>query len=248
MSNYALSFISDEDLLAHVAGTISQYRFDINLKQFNNNLIDPIKLTFDSEVYGKTVEEIIETESIRQIDKSNTNHIGYFHQNIFNYFGADWEVPASGYDVVNEKEHIFVEMKNKHNTMNSASSQKTYMKMQDKLLKDDKANCYLVEVIAKNSQNITWKISLDGEPFSNNRIRRVSIDKFYEIVTGEADAFKQLCQVIPFVIKDAVAAMGLGEIQNNVFSELHSLSPNILESIYLLSFKKYEGFNDFKVK
>jgi len=52
-----------------------KYRFDINLSAFNDNLIDPIKLTFDSKVYNKTIESIIEEEIMRQIDKSNTNQI-----------------------------------------------------------------------------------------------------------------------------------------------------------------------------
>ncbi|NOE58270.1 Eco47II family restriction endonuclease, partial [Vibrio cholerae] len=81
-SKYGLSFISDDDILNHVKETVNKYRFEINLKDFNNNLIDPVKLTFDAKVYGKSIEEIIESEAIRQIDKSNTNHIGYFHQNI----------------------------------------------------------------------------------------------------------------------------------------------------------------------
>jgi len=169
---YGLSFIDDENLFLHVKETIDKYRFKINLKEFNKNLVDPIKLTFDSKVYGKSLEEIIESESIRQIDKSNTNHIGYFHQNIFKYLGDNWVVPETGYDVVNEFEKIYVEMKNKHNTMNSASSQKTYMKMQHKILRDDNATCYLVEVIAKNSQDITWKISIDGESLSNKTLER----------------------------------------------------------------------------
>jgi hypothetical protein len=49
---------------------------------------------------------------IRQLDKSNTNHIGYFHQNIFRYIGGSaWVVPTNGYDIVNNTKHIFVEMK-----------------------------------------------------------------------------------------------------------------------------------------
>ena len=52
-------------------------------------------------------------------------------------------------------------MKNKHNTMNLSSSQKTYMRMQNTLLKNPKASCYLVEVIASKSQDIVWKTSLD---------------------------------------------------------------------------------------
>ena len=247
MGKYELSFISDENLFNHVKETVGKYRFRINLSEFNKNLIDPIKLTFDSKIYGKSIEEIVETESIRQIDKSNTNHIGYFHQNIFRYLGAGWEVPEKGYDIVHVKRKIFVEMKNKHNTMNSSSSQKTYMKMQDKILRDDAAVCYLVEVIAKKSRDIVWNVSLDGETFSNKNIRRISVDKFYELVTGIPTAFRDLCQVIPRVIDDVIAADDIGRVENGVFAELQEISPNLIKSLYLLSFEKYEGFSELEI-
>ncbi len=242
MGVYGLKFITDNDLFAHVKETVEQYRFQINLKEFNQNLVDPIKLTFDAKIYGKTIEEIIETEVIRQIDKSNTNHIGYFHQNIFRYQGNGWNVPEKGYDVVNHERKIFVEMKNKHNTMNSSSAQKTYMKMQNKILRDDEAVCYLVEVIAKKSQDIIWNISLDGEPIANKRIRRISIDKFYELVTGLPLAFYDLCRILPQVIEDVIVERGTGKIENSVFAELQKLSPDLIKSIYLLAFRKYAGF------
>lgn len=240
--SYNLKFISDEDLYKHVKETVSKYKFTLNLREFNKNIIDPVKLTFDSSVYGKSIEDTIEAEVIRQIDKSNTNHIGYFHQNIFKYIGEGWSVPKEGFDIINENENIFVEMKNKHNTMNSASSQKTYTKMQHKLLRNDRAVCLLVEVMAKKSQDIVWQISLDKEKMSHKNIRRVSIDKFYEKVTGVSDAFKQLCDTLPKVIKDVVTDLEMGKIENSVFSELQHLSSDTLESLYLLAFSSYEGF------
>lgn len=244
MNNYNLGFISDDLIRAHVLETVKKYRFSINLRDFNKNLIDPIKLTFDSKVYGKTISEIIESEALRQIDKSNTNHIGYFHQNIFQYLGDGWEVPVSGYDIVNKKKKIYVEMKNKHNTMNSSSSQKTYMRMQNTLLNDTESICMLVEVIAKNSQNIIWKTRLDGDPIQNDNIRRISVDKFYEIVTGDKLAFKKLCEQMPKIISDTLDSPECGKIQNTVFKELEAISPDLMKSIYLLSFEKYEGFNN----
>lgn len=128
MRKYDLEFINDSDFFNHVKDTVSKYRFQIDLNKFSKNLVDPIKLTFDSKVYNKQIDDVIENEIIRQMDKSNTNHIGYFHQNIFNYIGKGWSVPRAGYDVVNLDKNYFVEMKNKHNTMNSSSSQKTYMR------------------------------------------------------------------------------------------------------------------------
>ena len=243
MTKYNLGFISDEDLLSHVKETVEKYRFNIDLKKFNKNLIDPIKLTFDSKIYGKSLEETIELEIIRQMDKSNTNHIGYFHQNIFNYIDGEWSVPKQGFDLVNEKEKIYVEMKNKHNTMNSSSAQKTYIAMQNKILKGADITCMLVEVIAKQSQNIPWKISINGEQYVHDNIRRVSMDKFYEIVTGNPMAFKLLCEILPQVLEDVIRTLEKETVENNVFEELTQVSPNLLKSLYLLSFSKYEGFD-----
>ena len=247
MRDYNLEFISNENLFLHVKETVEKYRFNIDLKKFNKNLIDPIKLTFDSKIYGKTLEEMIELEIIRQMDKSNTNHIGYFHQNIFKYIDGDWVVPEKGFDLINETQNIYVEMKNKHNTMNSSSAQKTYIAMQSMILRGADIRCMLVEVIAKKSQNVPWKISINSEPYVHDNIRRVSMDKFYELVTGSSDAFKRLCEVLPLVLEDVIDASENNTIENSVFSELSDISPNLLKSLYLLSFSKYEGFDAFNV-
>ena len=106
----------------------------------------------------------------------------------------------------------------------------------------------LVEVIAKNSQNIPWKISLDGDTISNKKIRRVSMDKFYEIVTGEREGFKQLVEVLPKVIDDVLEDIQQKNgIENSLFEELKEIDENILKSLYILSFKNYEGFDNLNI-
>ena len=245
MREYNLGFISDENIYNHVRDTVLRYSANIDLSKFNKNIIDPIKLTFDAKVYGRTMEEVIASECMRQMDKSNNNHIGYFHQNIFRYAGNGWIVPTEGFDVVNEERHIFVEMKNKHNTMNSAASQKTYMKMQNKIVRDSRATCMLVETIATRSQNKTWVVTVDKEQFNNENIRRVSMDKFYEIVFEDSLAFVKLCKTLPDILDDVIANMDSGINKNTVFEELIAISPNIVKSLYLLAFKTYEGFRDF---
>lgn len=240
--NYNLGFISNEDIFEHVKRTVESYRREITLDQFNENIVDPIKLTFDSKVYGKTTQQVIEDECFRQIDKSNTNRIGYFHQNIFKYAGNGWEVPSQGFDVENNGLHIYAELKNKHNTMNSAASQKTYMKMQAKLLDDDQATCYLVEAISAKSKDDTWKITLDKKPRSHNRIRRMSMDKFYELVFGDAKAFYKLCVALPQIIEDVVSENESFALNNTVYSELTREHSDLLTALYLLAFSTYEGF------
>ncbi len=238
MRDYRLGFISNEDVFRHVKETVERYRNHIDLKDFNRNIIDPIKLTFDAKIYGKGLEEIIEAECIRQIDKSNTNHIGYFHQNLFRYAGQGWEVPDTGFDIVNTRRHIFAELKNKHNTMNSRAADSVYRHMQDKILHDDQAVCMLVEVIATQSHDENW--FYDG--LSHEKIRRVSIDKFYGIVFGDDEAFFKLCRALPLILDDVVCELRRGTIENSVYEELHQLSPDTFKSLYLLAFNTYDGF------
>lgn len=247
--NYNLDFIDSMDLFRHVKNTVSAYSFKMNLKNFNSNLIDPIKLTFDSIVYAQGIEQTIENEVLRQLDKTNSNLIGYFHQNIFHYIGDGWIVPKNGYDIECITKDIYVEMKNKHNTMNSSSSAKTFMRMQNTIINKPQATCLLVEVIAKQSQDIPWVVTIDGQKQSSiGQIRKVSIDKFYELVTGNKNAFLELCKVLPTVIQDVVSDIKTNEKQNTVFAELNEISDDLLSSIYLLSFERYEGFKGFKLQ
>ena len=55
-----------------------------------------------------------------------------------------------------------------------------------------------------------------------------------------------MCLVLPQVIKDVVEEGDIRNRNNTVFTELESISDDLLTSIYLLSFKKYEGFDNFK--
>lgn len=114
--SYIITFINQDDFENHVAQTIASYNKalqKINLAKFNENIIDPIKLTFDKALLKKSMEEIIELEIQRQRDKSNTNSIGYFHQNVFKYI-ENCEVPIHGFDVIviqNDGTKIYVEIK-----------------------------------------------------------------------------------------------------------------------------------------
>ncbi len=248
MRDYNLGFISNEDIYEHVKTTVKSYRREITLAQFNENVVDPVKLTFDSKVYGKSIQQAIADECFRQIDKSNTNRIGYFHQNIFKYAGNGWIVPKEGFDVENNDLHIYVELKNKHNTMNSASSQKTYMKMQGKLLDDDMATCYLVEAISKKSKDDIWRITLDKKPRSHNKIRRMSMDRFYELVFGDSKAFYKLCMALPLIIEDVITENKELQLSNSVYEELTREHSNLLTALYLLAFSTYEGFSELTNK
>jgi hypothetical protein len=257
---WALDFISEEDLGKHIRLTIQQYGEKLKsygLKRFNSNIIDPVKLIFDKTVYRYSWDEIIKNEIFRQRDKSNTNDIGYFHQRLFQYI-KDCEVPEAGWDVIfkpcggvvlpdgDRVSTVYVEMKNKHNTMNSASSSRTFMKMQSQLLDDDDCACFLVEAIAKRSQNIPWTAPAAKK---HKRIRRVSMDAFYSLVTGQEDAFYNMCMVLPPAIERVVEASGAADVPNDtVIDELKRIADDkggsFVLALYMLGFGTYSGFSE----
>lgn len=265
---WSLDFISEEDFKNHVRATIMKYGEKLesyDLKRFNSNLIDPIKLIFDKSVYRTSWEEIVNNEIFRQRDKSNNNDIGYFHQNIFSYFNG-CEVPQAGWDVIYKNPNgiqmpdedivhtLYVEMKNKHNTMNSASSAKTYIKMQGQILEDDDCACLLVEAIAKKSQNIKWTTKVDGKNVQHRLIRRVSMDQFYAILTGEDNAFYKMCMVLPKTIKEVVNEESSVKVPHDtVIDDLRKVAALYGEkddelamamAVYMLGFNTYMGFSD----
>lgn len=248
---YNIEFISQKDFEFHVAGTVASYADAlraVDLAQFNRNVIDPIKLTFDKALFKQSVEEVISNEIQRQRDKSNTNSIGYFHQNIFKYI-KNCEVPEQGFDVIFTSpsgRKIYVEMKNKHNTMNSSSAQKTYIGMQNKIMQEPTNQCWLVEVVSPCSRNIPWATSVNNMHVEDQRIRRVSIDQFYAMITGIENAFFQVCKQLPQTIEKLIRTRGIPVAEeDSVLTELKKKNPDLLKALYLLAFESYWGFDAF---
>lgn len=268
---WKLNFISEDDFTKHVAATIAQYDkklLPIDIEKFNSNIVDPVKMIFDKNVYQYSWEELIGNEIFRQRDKSANNDIGYFHQRIFQFID-NCRVPDNGkeggWDVIFHNEEgidlpdgdkvrtVYVEMKNKHNTMNSSSAGKTYIKMQNQLLQNDDCACFLVEAIAKKSQNVKWTTTVNGSSVSHKRIRRVSMDQFYALVTGCDTAFYDMCMELPNTISKVVSTdKNIATPHDTVIDELKEIAGKLdfeneelamAMAVYMLGFSTYQGFD-----
>ena len=244
---WKIKFISEKDFQKNIEETVIRYLNaikEVDLKQFNKNIIDPIKLMFDMKVYGKTPEGLINDEIKRQIDKTNSNSIGYFNQYMFKYID-NCEVPDEGFDVIytNPKngQKIYAEIKNKHNTTNNDSSKSILNRMKHKLKDEPESLCYLVEVISTKSHNIIWGKNKNRD----ERIRKVSIDQFYSEVTGIENAFKLICDVLPAELDIVVKNLsGKLDGDNTVLNQLSDINPEIIKAMFLLAFKSYKGFKE----
>lgn len=244
MPNYNLGFIADSDFSAHVRAMIERLTTRIDLVAFERNVVDPIKLMFTAHAYRQSPEEVIKSEVERQLGKTVENMIGTFHQEIFTYVDG-CEVPHSGMDVICLERNIYAEIKNKHNTMNSSSAEKTFEKLKGVVIGNPHATAYLVEVISKRSQDEPWTVSGRSLHGSNaNRVRRISIDRFYQLVTGDENAFFKLCKAIGPAIDDVLATYPDMQCKDTVLEELRRYDSDLFRGLLRRSFGSYLGFEN----
>ncbi|URZ08644.1 Eco47II family restriction endonuclease [Clostridium felsineum] len=154
-----LAFISDEHLLNCIDELYKTYlncQQSVELKKFYENKVDHIKFNFDMQFNEIDIQDYVKAEITRKHDKTINNAIGLFHQNLFNGIDGYEAPPLSGYDIRKTDNTIFAELKNKHNTMNSSSTEATFLKLKKWADKYPNSTCYLVEIIATQSQDILW--------------------------------------------------------------------------------------------
>ncbi|RIA79020.1 S-adenosyl-L-methionine-dependent methyltransferase [Glomus cerebriforme] len=103
------------------------------------------------------------------------------------------------------------------------------------------------EIIRQQNKSCANVLGVKNE--TNERIRRISIDKFYEIITGDKQAFFKLFFTLPQLFKEIVAEEGvISTGENTVLSELEKQNSNHLLALFNLSFQQYEGFSEFLEK
>lgn len=252
MANRYVNFISDDHLLNCIDNLYKSYlraKNNVSKKSFYSNKIDTIKLTFDAKFNDINEEDLIQTEILRQIDKSINNSIGTFHEQVLG--GIDgYEIGnLSGFDVKAVDNTLFADIKNKHNTMNSSSSEALFQKLARYADDYKKAKCYWVQILAKRSFDEHWKGEINGKEYSHSRVFKISGDQFYALLSGQSDALYQLYKALPEAIKDYLNFVENGNnIKENsaleeLISETEKSKRTILEQITFENYSYYLGFD-----
>jgi len=251
MANKYLDFISDEHLLSCIKNLHSSYvkaKANVSKKKFYKNKIDTFKLTFDAQFNNLNERSVIETEILRQIDKSINNSIGTFHEEVLGGIEGYERGYLSGFDIKAKDDTLFADIKNKHNTMNSSAAEALFQKLARYADDYKKAKCYWVQILAKGSFNENWTGDINGKEYSHSRVFKISGDQFYFLLTGKETAFFELYQALPKAINDFLSEQKKQkETENSALSEIESQTAesgrSIFNEITFENFSYYIGFD-----
>lgn len=252
MANRYVDFISDEHLLNCIGNLHTSYsraKKKVSKRRFYNNKIDTIKLTFDTKFSDIDEESIIETEILRQIDKTINNSIGTFHEQILGGIKGYEVGNLSGFDIKAEDNTLFADIKNKHNTMNSSSAEALFQKLARYADDYKEAKCYWVQILAKGSFNEHWMGDINGKEYSHSRVFKISGDQFYAMLTNNNNSFYELYKALPLAIDDYMKSIDSGRlnIENSALSEIKEETleskRTILDQITFDNYGYYFGFD-----
>lgn len=207
-----LKFISDEDLIKSVnkvVGIIERAEHDADVKLYKN-VVDPFSALFHGITHSLSCKEWLTQERVRQTQKTMQNAIGDFHQEILGSVDG-WKNlgMGGGLDVINSKQKIIAEVKNKFNTTKGNHKIEIYDAIQGALKSDAHKNFtgYLVEIIPQGQRTYDKPFTPPDNKTGkrrplNEKIRVIDGISFYALVTGRPSALRELFEVLPRVISE----------------------------------------------
>jgi Eco47II restriction endonuclease len=227
LMNY-LPYISDADLEVAVQKVLSAIALNQEKAEQNlhKNVIDPFSAIFDAVFNQISLEEWLAREKTRQVQKSVQNKIGEFHENILGHV-AGWEKLKQGVDIRNIDRKIIAEIKNKHNTVKGSDKVGIYDYLESKLQEPfySEFTAYYVEIVPKKREpyDIPFtpsdRTSGKRRP-SNPKIRQMSGQAFYHLVTGYELGLTMLFEVLPDVISAVSKVNSFSLLQKGSFQTL----------------------------
>lgn len=180
-------------------------------KQFSSNVIDPFSALFEMAGFDLSPEKWLQQERNRQAQKTLSNKIGEFHQNVLG--GLDgWEstgIVGGIVDIVNTDKKIVAEIKNKHNTVSGANLKVIYEQLESQVMPKGQTykgfTAYFVQIIPKNAVRFNKAYTPpDNKTGSkkpvNELIRIIDGWSFYELATGMEGALELLFDALPKLI------------------------------------------------
>ena len=254
MPNKYVDFISDDHLIKCISELYTKYlnaKTSYTKKDFNKNKVDVFKMLFDKKFNNLDDEDLIEKEISRQVDRTIVNAIGDFHENILNGVDGYSKVPV-GIDIKSDNNKVFIELKNKHNTVKGEDKKSIFTKLKGEIDKNPNSKAYFARMLDKKSTNKQWIFSHKGTEYNDENILIISGDQLYKIVTGKDNALFQLYQNLPQAIDDLLATISDEQKSDNVentamkefTTDIEKSKRSIIDEITFSNYSYYLGFDE----
>ncbi len=182
-----INWIDNNILDELIKNMLNEYKQPVD-----NIFIDVFKKSFDCKFYNIENEDYMQIEYKRILDKKINNAIGYFHENVLkNCYG--WkQYNKYSMDICDENETIFIQLKNKFNTLNSSGN--NFLKLQMKKILQDKPETKFVVLGLINDKELVGR---NVEYIRNiDKTRKITSSKLYEFITGSKTAYNDLLNYI----------------------------------------------------
>lgn len=207
-----LSWISDEKLLAALKEFAAALSLgdEKNAKDSGRNVIDPFATIFTLSFFKMNHEHWIQMEEFRKKDKTLTNALGTFHQQVLGSVDGWQDLGTKAVvDLVNDDRKIIAEVKNKYNTVKGSDKINIYNALHsciyDKVSRFRGYQAYYVTIIPQKPEGILRPfVPSDNKsgtkPADDPSIMEIDGKRFYALVTGCETALEDLFKVLPTIL------------------------------------------------
>ncbi len=178
---------------------LSAYQAEISEQSLRQNTLDVFSATLESILKGISFDEWIEQEKKRQIQKTLQNKVGDLHQKILGTLSGVQDLGVGDVvDIISQEKSLIAEIKNKHNTTKGNHKIAVYDDLKSVLSsKPEITTAYYVEILPKNGKKYNKPFTPSDNKTSQQRpanefIRQIDGQSFYELLTGNPNALREL--------------------------------------------------------
>lgn len=167
------------------------------------NTLDCFSAVIEASIRGITLEDWLDSEKERQAQKTLQNKIGEFQQRALSTIeGVEDLGVGSVVDIICKEKKLVAEIKNKWNTTKGNHKAQIYDDLLMQINAREGYTGYYVEILSNRGRRYNKPFTPSDNRTKqtrplNERIRVIDGRSFYEILTGEKDALKQMYLLLP---------------------------------------------------
>ena len=222
--SYGLDWIDQDALFA-----ATKHCFEKVIEKAKDSALqtppDPFTIVVQAVIFNQNAESMMAFEKLRAINKSISNAVGNWHQEVLG-LAEGWETLGSTGGVVDlmvktaqGSGQMAVEVKNRYNTI-KASDEKDMWDRLDMLARSNGTTSYIVQIVPKTPKryDLPWRVS--GRTPREN-VRCCDGATAYAWAFGCENALEELYDAFPLILEDV---LGVDSFDTVGFSEYFVVS------------------------